>query len=213
MTAEEKQDKLKKRREAYKQKKATKDSIQKQKKCAHERMRYANMLPEQKKTRIEQINAKRPCNVSIAMENPGFIATDKPSHDSPPVINVRKRKHVTPGERQALLARRNEKFIVRQDAAICASSDENISICTENIRDEDHLKQPEATDIGNILNCIRGYHIQIKLPSAVCTLNHFSCTDNPSPMCRNTQDEDAQLESANNNDDGMVLNCILVQMQ
>ena len=103
MTNEEKQEKLKRRHEAYKQKKTTKDSTQlqkikctqgrkkyadlepeqKTKKCTREKQKYTNMQPEQKKARIEQITALRevrrntPCKESIAMVNPAYIATEE----------------------------------------------------------------------------------------------------------------------------------------
>ena len=88
MTDEEKREKLKKRREAYKKNK----SIQKTEKyadlkqdqgikCTQKREKYANMQPEQKKARLEQIIANRefrrntPCKESIAMVNPAYIAS------------------------------------------------------------------------------------------------------------------------------------------
>jgi hypothetical protein len=73
MTNEEKQEKLKKRREAYHQRKKTKESAQTQKsvkgnnkyanlhpqkktkRYTHKRLKYADMQPEQKKAIIEQL--------------------------------------------------------------------------------------------------------------------------------------------------------------
>ena len=102
MTNEEKQEKLKRRREAYRWNKTFKESTQLQKKgtqgrkkyadlepeqkikkCARERQKYANMQPEQRKARIEQITANRefrrntPCKESIVMVNPAYIATEE----------------------------------------------------------------------------------------------------------------------------------------
>jgi hypothetical protein len=59
------------------------EPTQKAKKCARERQKYANLLPEQKEARIKQIAANRelkrntPCKESIAMINPAYIATEE----------------------------------------------------------------------------------------------------------------------------------------
>jgi hypothetical protein len=73
---------LEKRREAYRQKKRN-EQEQRVKRCAQDRQRYANMNPEKKKARIEQVRAYRkwkrntPCKESIAMVNPAYIATEQ----------------------------------------------------------------------------------------------------------------------------------------
>ena len=102
MTNEEKQEKLKRRREAYQQSKTIRDLTQlpkkctwgrkkyadlkpeqKTKKCVREKQKYANMQPEQKKARIEQIIANRefrrntPCKESIAMVNPAYVESEE----------------------------------------------------------------------------------------------------------------------------------------
>lgn len=81
-TDEEKEKMLEKRREAYQQKKI-KEPEQRTKRCAQERQRYANMDPEKKKAKIEQVTANRewkritPCKESNAMVNPSYIATEQ----------------------------------------------------------------------------------------------------------------------------------------
>ncbi|RCV05919.1 hypothetical protein SETIT_1G121300v2 [Setaria italica] len=100
MTDQEKQEKLKKRREAYHQHKRTRTNstqIQQkcseetdqekqqkiQKKCMHDKERYANMQPNQKKAKLQQDSANRArrrntlSKNSIAMENPANIVTDE----------------------------------------------------------------------------------------------------------------------------------------
>jgi hypothetical protein len=80
-TEEEKEIMLEKRREAYKQKKIN-EPEQSAKRRARDRQRYANMQPEKKKARIEQVAANRelqritPCKESIAMVNPAYIPTE-----------------------------------------------------------------------------------------------------------------------------------------
>ena len=74
MDADKKDELLKKRREAYQQKK--------EKICAQQRQIYANMEPTQKKARIENINELKRNTASkdsIAMENPAYIATEQES--------------------------------------------------------------------------------------------------------------------------------------
>ncbi|KAM0848546.1 hypothetical protein ACQ4PT_054297 [Festuca glaucescens] len=140
MTNEEKQEKLKQRREAYKQNKTIKEpkkqanieAEQSTKKCKQKRQRYANMEPEQKKARIEQIIAKKelkrstPCKESIAMVNPAYIPTEEEVRAS--TLNVLQRKSVTPGERQTLLHRRNEVFSAKKRKTVSVSSQEDASV-------------------------------------------------------------------------------------
>lgn len=132
MTDQEKQEKLKKRREAYHQQKRTSTNstqIQKkcsqvtdqekqqklQKKCMHERERYANMQPNQKKAKLEQDSANRArrrdtlSKNSIAMENP---------------------------------ANRNEKFTARTMEKTPAPPDEDCYTNTKVIDDLESTKQP-----------------------------------------------------------------------
>lgn len=106
VTDEEKQEKLKIRREAYHQRKKTSnDDTQIQKRKEHDRQRYANMKPEQKRAKIEQTNASRmlrcntPSKDSIAMENPAYIEEEMPSQVIPSALTTKQRKHVAPGER------------------------------------------------------------------------------------------------------------------
>jgi hypothetical protein len=81
-TEEEKEKMLEKRREAYQQKK-TKEPDKRIKRCAQDRQRYANMHPDKKKAKIEQVKANRelkritPCKESIAMLNPAYIPTEQ----------------------------------------------------------------------------------------------------------------------------------------
>uniref|UniRef100_K4AIV9 Helitron helicase-like domain-containing protein n=1 Tax=Setaria italica TaxID=4555 RepID=K4AIV9_SETIT len=115
MTDQEKQEKLKKRREAYHQQKRTKKQQKIHKKCMHERERYANMQPNQKKAKLEQVSANRArqrdtlSKKSIAMENP---------------------------------ANRNENFTARTMEKTPALPDEDCSTNTKVIDDLESLKQP-----------------------------------------------------------------------
>jgi hypothetical protein len=152
MTTEVKQDKLKKRREAYQQKK-TKEPEQRTKRCAQDRQRYANMQSEKKKARIEQVTANRelkrstPCKESIAMVNPAYIATEQEVGTS--TLNMRQRKPVTPGERQTLLHRRNEEFSVKKRKIVSISSQEDTSVVNSGKDIIEPLKQPQVLIDGN----------------------------------------------------------------
>uniref|UniRef100_A0A453RWX0 Uncharacterized protein n=1 Tax=Aegilops tauschii subsp. strangulata TaxID=200361 RepID=A0A453RWX0_AEGTS len=104
MTDEERQDKLKKRREAYHQKKDSgKTAEQKAAHCTHEKQKYANLQPVQKKARVEQRKARRqmerstPCKDSLAMENPEYVATEQEVSTS--TLAVKHRDHVAAGKR------------------------------------------------------------------------------------------------------------------
>jgi hypothetical protein len=91
MKNDEKQEKLKRRRETYQQNKKLKEPKkyaelepeERKNICAQERQRYADKQPEQKKARVEQITAKKvlkrsmPCKESIAMVNPAYIPTEQ----------------------------------------------------------------------------------------------------------------------------------------
>ena len=91
MTNEEKQEKLKKRCEAYKQNKTIRNTKkyadlepeQRTIQCAQKRQKYANMQPEEKQARLQQITATReiksntPCKESIAMPNLAYIKIEK----------------------------------------------------------------------------------------------------------------------------------------
>ena len=148
MTDEKKQEKLKKRREAYQQKKM---EI-----CANQRQIYANMQPGQKKCRIEQIiESKRKAETkdSIAMENPAYIATEQEVSTS--TFDLNHRKNVTPGKRQALLRRRNKDFMTRRKKIIPESSQEEASMMETDNDDTKTPEQSEGMSSGNTLNSIQ----------------------------------------------------------
>uniref|UniRef100_K3Z0E3 ATP-dependent DNA helicase n=1 Tax=Setaria italica TaxID=4555 RepID=K3Z0E3_SETIT len=153
MTDEEKQHKLKKQCEAYNRRK-DRDATQYQKICEKERQKYANMQPEQKKARIEQaitnreLRSSKTTKGSIAMENPPYMETDMSVEVSTSSLNVKHTKHVTPGERQTLLARQNKKFMKKQKRAIYSSSEEHVSMSEED-NDIEMQKQPEMMNLGN----------------------------------------------------------------
>ena len=100
MADEKKQERLKKRREAYKKNKAIIDTKkyadltpeQMSKKCAQKRQKYANLQQDQKRARLLQIKTNRelrrktPCKESIAMVNPAYIESEE--EDSTPTFNV-----------------------------------------------------------------------------------------------------------------------------
>lgn len=175
MSYEEKQEKLKKRREAYHQQKREKcsqvtdqEKQQKiQKKCMHERERYANIQPNQKKAKLEQDSANRArrrdtlSKNSIAMENPANIATDNSQNVTQFATSIRHRKHVTPGEREALLAYRDEKLTAKTMGKTPATPDEDYSTNTKVIDDLESIKQPTNMKEGNTPNCIYDSHNQI----------------------------------------------------
>ncbi|RCV21458.1 hypothetical protein SETIT_4G140900v2, partial [Setaria italica] len=163
MSYEEKQEKLKKRREAYHQQKREKcsqvtdqEKQQKiQKKCMHERERYANIQPNQKKAKLEQDSANRArrrdtlSKNSIAMENPANIATDNSQNVTQFATSIRHRKHVTPGEREALLAYRDEKLTAKTMGKTPATPDEDYSTNTKVIDDLESIKQPTNMKEGD----------------------------------------------------------------
>ncbi|XBH53880.1 hypothetical protein VPH35_076291 [Triticum aestivum] len=138
MADEKREEKLKKRREGYQQKK--------EKICAQQRQIYAKMQPEQKKARIEHINELKRNTASkdsIALENPAYIATEKEVGTS---TFPDYRKHVTPGERQTLLHRRNKEFTTRQRHV---SSKQDVSMTETGDANTEPLQQPEEMIYGN----------------------------------------------------------------
>jgi hypothetical protein len=148
-------------RKQYIEEKQTK---QKNKKCQHDRQRYANMQPEQKKARIQQITQnkelKRSTQIkdSIALENPAYIEPEpeNPAYIEPELevrtstFDLKQRKHVTPGERQTLLQRRNEEF-TRKIGNIVVSSKEETSKMKNGDNDEENPQLPEAIINGNTI--------------------------------------------------------------
>ncbi|XBH90372.1 hypothetical protein VPH35_082062 [Triticum aestivum] len=147
MANEKREEKLKKGREAYQQKK--------EKICAQQRQIYAKMQPEQKKARKEHINELKRNTASkdsIARENPAYIATEKEVGTS---TFPDYRKHVTPGERQTLLHRRNKEFTTRQRHV---SSKQDVSMTETGDDDTEPLQQPEEMIYGNTLNFTQYSH-------------------------------------------------------
>ena len=122
------------------------------------------MQTAQKKARIENINELKhntASKASIAMENPAYIATEQEVSTSN--FPVKHKKHVTPGERQALLHRRNEEFTRRRKQAISVSSKEDESMtetCNENTQP---LEQPQVMTYGNNLDFILAFQVNINL--------------------------------------------------
>jgi hypothetical protein len=138
-------------------------------KRARERLRYADMTPEQKSSKKALRDSRRNSlsKESNAMENPcwtpelvfnapgpqGYIptcdwhipdfsgtpiyiepTTEQISREVTPnmeVSNISRRKHVTPGERHALLGLRNEAFYANCKKHVVASADQNPSITME----------------------------------------------------------------------------------
>ncbi|RCV15867.1 hypothetical protein SETIT_3G092500v2 [Setaria italica] len=146
ITDEEKHDKLKKQHEAYHRRKG-RDATQYQKKYTKERQKYANMQLEQKKARIEQaitnreMRSSKTTKGSIAIENPAYIETNMLVEVNTSSLNVKHRKHVTPGERQTLLARQNKKIIKKQKGTVYSSSEEDETMSEE---DNDIEMQKQA---------------------------------------------------------------------
>jgi hypothetical protein len=125
MTDEEKQEKLKKRRETYQQNKKIKEA-KKQSMASKE---------------------------SIMMVNPACIATQKEGGTS--TLNVRQRNHVTPGERQTLVNRRNEEFSAKQRKTDPVSSQEDTAVISSDNASIEPSQHPEVMINGNILNFIQ----------------------------------------------------------
>jgi hypothetical protein len=169
MTEEEKQEKLKQRRETYKQNKIIKEAKeqanlepgQRTKKGAQKSQRYANMEPEQKKARIEQVKANKilkrntPCKESIVMVNPAYIPTEQELGTA--TLNVKQKKPVTLGERQTLLHCRNEEFSAKQRKTSSGSSQENTFMMNKGNAGIEPLKQPQVMINGSTLNSIIPY--------------------------------------------------------
>ena len=159
MTDEERQDKLKKRREAYHQKKdSVKAAEQKTTQYTQAKQKYANMQPEQKKARVEQRKARRQmeCNTpskdSLPMENPEYVATEQEVSTS--TSAVKHRDHVAAGKRQTLLHRLNEEFMKRRKQTVSESSKEDASM-TEIGNNTEPLHQPQVMIYGKNLNLIQ----------------------------------------------------------
>lgn len=131
--------------------------------CARMRKKYANMQPEQKKARIEQVTANRLLKCSaqakdtIAMENPGYIATYMSSKVNQFILNVKHRKQVMPSERQTLLAQCNEKIMRKWMTTMYASSEKDTSMMKKDINAIDSLTQPEVKNNGNTIYIIFSY--------------------------------------------------------
>jgi hypothetical protein len=128
MTDEEKQEKLKKRRDAYQQNKSKK---------------YAQ----------KAIVDSTPSKESIAMENQTYIATEQETGTT--TLNLRQRKPVTQGERQTLLHRRNEEFSKRQRKTISVSSQQDTSVMNSDSNHTEPPKQPRVMINGKNLNFIQ----------------------------------------------------------
>ena len=124
MTDEEKQEKLKKRREAYQQNKIIKEA------------------------KICSMTSKE----SVAVMNPAYIASEQEGGTS--TLNVRQRKHVTKGERQKFLHRQNEEFSVKQRKPRSVSSQEGAAVMNSDSPGIEPLKHPKVMINGNILNFI-----------------------------------------------------------
>ena len=116
------------------------------------------MQPDQKKAKIEQVVANKALRRdtlskdSIAMQNPAYIKTSESTDVSPSAVSTRKKKHVTPGERQALLACRNEKFRAapnRKNSTLPEEGSKNTKVTN----DIQAPKQLEVIKEGNKLNC------------------------------------------------------------
>ncbi|KAM0887959.1 hypothetical protein ACQ4PT_028638 [Festuca glaucescens] len=204
MTDEEKQEKLKRRREVYQKNKKIKEKAPdpRAKRCAQEKQRYANKQPEQKKARIEQVTANRelrrstPCKESIAMVNPAYVAPQQEAGVS--TLNVRQRKHVTQGERQTLLHRRNEQFSAKQRKTGSESSQEDTSMMNSDNDRIEPLKQPEVM-INGIYHPLPAINKDIDAPA-----QQFSSDDEhdiPSSACPTNEDVEAVEKSFCNDDD------------
>jgi hypothetical protein len=125
MTDEEKQEKLKRRREAYQQNKKNKDA------------QKSGVTSKEK----------------IAMVNPACIATEQEGGTS--TIHVSQRKHVTPGERQTLLNHRNEEFSAKQRKTDPVSSQVDTAVISSDNASIEPSQHPEVMINGNILNFIQ----------------------------------------------------------
>lgn len=112
-----------------------------EKKRSTDRAYYANLTPEQRQAKIAKVNANKalrrntPSQYSIAMENPGYVAS-----------SMSPRKHVTHGERQALLAHRNESFRIKNRTR--SASLEDPSVSAEPANGIDSTNQPSVTNNG-----------------------------------------------------------------
>uniref|UniRef100_K3ZF76 Helitron helicase-like domain-containing protein n=1 Tax=Setaria italica TaxID=4555 RepID=K3ZF76_SETIT len=112
------------------------------------------MQLEQKKARIEQaitnreMRSSKTTKGSIAMENPAYIETDMLVEVSTSSLNVKHRKHVTPGERQTLLARQNQKIIKKQKGTVYSSSEEDETMSEED-NDIEMQKQAKIMNLDN----------------------------------------------------------------
>ena len=90
---------------------------------------------------------------SIAMQNPAYSSTEQEVSISTPSVNHR--KHVTRGERQTLLHRRNKQFTTRRRKNVTVSSKEDASMTEIGNNDTEPLHQPQVTIYGKNLNLIQ----------------------------------------------------------
>jgi len=114
------------------------------------REEYANMQTEQKAARIQKITENKELKrraqtkYSIALENPAY--RDMEVRTS--TFDLNQRKHVTPGERQTLLHRRNEEF-TRKIGNDVISSKEGTFKMRNRDDDGEHPHLQEAIINGN----------------------------------------------------------------
>lgn len=102
-----------------------------------DRERYARMTKEEKEEKLKKRREAYQRNKTIKEAKKAYIETAHEGGTS--ILNVKERKHVTPGERQAFLHRRNEEFSTKQRKTVSESSEED-----NGNNDIEPLKQPQV---------------------------------------------------------------------
>jgi hypothetical protein len=91
------------------------------------------------------------------------------------VSNKSRRKHVTPGERHALLGLRNEAFYANSKKHAISSADENPSMSMEGVNGSDTPTQSAVINDGNVHAFILFYSNYFVSGSDGHTFMHYEC--------------------------------------
>jgi hypothetical protein len=85
--------------------------------------------------------------IYILPSSDNIPAEENPTMD---ISNIPRRKHVTPGERHALLCLRNEAFYINNKKHVTALEDEDPSITMDGVNGSERPTQSVVTNNGNV---------------------------------------------------------------
>jgi hypothetical protein len=157
-------------------------------KCQHDRQRYANMQPEQKKARIQQITENKELKRStqtkdsIALENPAYI---EPEPENPTYIEP------VPEVRASTFDLKQRKHV---PSSTCpAIKGKNGPGTTYN---EDHGKFIKLLFTGQYTTLCKTNHASWSIiHSSMCAANKVICADNDGVIFEQDNNEDEYMYS------------------